>query len=134
MGTSRRRISSLVRKHNVAILAVLEPFQRENKMRLLARKLQFTNCMSNEQEEGKIWVFWREEFTVDWIGASNQAMHGIFTKGSGTMMISFIYAKCNALERRSLWLELESIMVSGVPWLVTGDFNIIKNDLEGRDG
>lgn len=65
---------------------------------------------------------------VDWVGASNQAMHGILTKGSNTVMISFEYAKCTTLERRSFWEELESITVNGVPWIITGDFKIIRND------
>ncbi|CAI9763286.1 unnamed protein product [Fraxinus pennsylvanica] len=65
---------------------------------------------------------------------SNQALHGVFTNGSNTMMISFVYAKCTALERRSLWEDLESITVNGLPWIVAGDFNIIRNDLERRGG
>lgn len=60
VGTSRRMISSLVRKHNVAILAVLEPFQSEGKMRLLARKLKFANCMSNEQKRARFGFFGRK--------------------------------------------------------------------------
>ncbi|XP_022883248.1 uncharacterized protein LOC111399999 [Olea europaea var. sylvestris] len=124
----------LVGKHNVAILAVLEPFQSESRMRMLARKLKFANCVSNEQEGGKIWIFWREEFVVDWVGASNQAIHDIFSKGSSTVIISFVYAKCSALERRLLWQELESIMLSSLPWIVAGDFNIIRNDSQRRGG
>ncbi|XP_022880831.1 uncharacterized protein LOC111398107 [Olea europaea var. sylvestris] len=103
-------------------------------MRMLARKLKFANCVSNEQEGGKIWIFWREEFVVDWVGASNQAIHGIFSKGSSTVIISFVYAKCSALERRLLWQELESIMVSNLPRIVAGNFNIIRNDSERKGG
>lgn len=48
VGTTRRRISKLVRKYKVAILAVLEPFQSEKRMRFLANKLKFANYRSNE--------------------------------------------------------------------------------------
>lgn len=46
------------------------------------------------------------------------------------VMISFIYAKCIALESRLLWREFERIMVSCLPWIVAGDFNIVRNDSE----
>lgn len=41
------------------------------------------------------------------------------------MLISFIYAKCQYGERRSLGNELLSFNLGNGPWMVLGDFNII---------
>ncbi|CAI9755487.1 unnamed protein product [Fraxinus pennsylvanica] len=134
VGTSQGRIGKLVKKHNVTILGIAEPFHREDKMKVLAQKIKLPNFISNEKEGGKLWVFWSEDYKVDWVHFSNQALHGVFRKGEYKMLVSFIYAKCNALDRRTLWQELERIRMIGFPWVVSGDFNIIRNDTERIGG
>lgn len=41
-------------------------------------------------------------------------------------LCTFIYAKCNHIDRRSIWADLVTIssFVSG-PWLIGGDFNVV---------
>lgn len=45
-----------------------------------------------------------------------------------------VYAKCSQLKRKMLWENLEAIDTSSLPWILCGDFNIIKDDLERRGG
>lgn len=97
-------------------------------MKLLACKIKLPNFISDEKEGGKLWVFWSDDYKVEWVHLSDQALHGIFIKGEYKMLVSFIYAKCNVSERRKLWQELENVRVIGLPWVVSGDFNIIRND------
>ncbi|XP_022869153.1 uncharacterized protein LOC111388629 [Olea europaea var. sylvestris] len=134
VGTSKGRIGKLVRKLNVEILGIAKPFLGEEKMKLLACKIKLPNFISNEKTRGKLWIFWSEDYKVDWVHFSDQALHGVFMKGEYKMLVSFIYAKCNALERRKLWQELENVRVSGLPWVVSSDFNIIRNDFERVGG
>lgn len=65
IGTSKGRLGKLVRKHNVAILAVAEPFHNEGQMQVLAKKINLNGCFANEKEGGKIWIFWRDDFQMD---------------------------------------------------------------------
>ncbi|KAG2693811.1 hypothetical protein I3760_08G113100 [Carya illinoinensis] len=44
------------------------------------------------------------------------------------------HAKCNQDERKDLWDHLCSILGVGVPWMVLGDFNIIRVDDERIGG
>ncbi|CAI9775524.1 unnamed protein product [Fraxinus pennsylvanica] len=134
MGTSKCRLRKLVRKHNIAILAVAEPFHSERHVQSFAKKIKLAGCITNEKEGGKIWVFWREDLQMEWIGASSQTIHGIVTKGVHSVVLTFVYAKCSALKKRSLWTELEGLCVVGLPWLVSGDFNTIWNDAERMRG
>ncbi|XP_022880648.1 uncharacterized protein LOC111397916 [Olea europaea var. sylvestris] len=72
--------------------------------------------------------FWSDDYKVEWVHLSDQALHGIFMKGEYKMLVSFIYAKYNVSERRKLWQELENVRVIGLLWVVSGNFNIIRND------
>ncbi|KAF5464514.1 hypothetical protein F2P56_014587 [Juglans regia] len=50
------------------------------------------------------------------------------------MIVSAVYAKCMYLERRSLWSDLVSFGSLALPWILLGDFNIIRHDGERRGG
>lgn len=51
------------------------------------------------------------------------------------IVITSIYATCNALERLELWDELERLAEEvDVPWIVEGDFNVILDQLEKLGG
>ncbi|KAF5468557.1 hypothetical protein F2P56_012700 [Juglans regia] len=50
------------------------------------------------------------------------------------MIVSVVYAKCMYLDRRSLWSDLVSFGSLALPWLLLGDFNIIRHDGERRGG
>ncbi|KAJ0081173.1 hypothetical protein Patl1_12355 [Pistacia atlantica] len=65
---------------------------------------------------------------------SNAAFEGIFRFGEEKLYISFIYAKCNSIEHRDLWQSLELVDSNESPWLMVGDFNIIREDSERVGG
>ncbi|KAG5575878.1 hypothetical protein H5410_056012 [Solanum commersonii] len=51
------------------------------------------------------------------------------------VLITTVYARCDALERLELWKELELVAEDNtLPWLVGGDFNVILNDEEKQGG
>lgn len=50
------------------------------------------------------------------------------------LILTFVYAKCNKVDRRALWADLEGVVPSNIPWIVSGDFNIIRLDSERRRG
>ncbi|XP_042966737.1 uncharacterized protein LOC122300279 [Carya illinoinensis] len=52
----------------------------------------------------------------------------------GYKYVTLVYAKCNYQERRRLWSALEDTNTNNLPWIVVGDFNIIRYDYERRGG
>ncbi|XP_059281333.1 uncharacterized protein LOC132035027 [Lycium ferocissimum] len=51
------------------------------------------------------------------------------------MVVSLVYAKCSQEERMELWPSLEDIATTMVvPWLISGDFNVITSDEEKYGG
>ncbi|XP_073037146.1 uncharacterized protein [Primulina eburnea] len=47
-----------------------------------------------------------------------------------TVFCSFVYAKCDYIERRQLWTSLLQVKPDQGPWLVGGDFNVVRNSSE----
>ncbi|XP_073029257.1 uncharacterized protein [Primulina eburnea] len=47
-----------------------------------------------------------------------------------TVFCSFVYAKCDYIERRQLWTSLLQVKPDHGPWLVGGDFNVVRNSSE----
>lgn len=68
--------------------------------------------------------------SFDLIFMSAQMITGWFQSGDAKFLITFVYTKCRQVDRRSLWQDLEEVQVGDFPWLVTGDFNIIREDGE----
>ncbi|KAF5468656.1 hypothetical protein F2P56_012795 [Juglans regia] len=79
----------------------------------------------------KLWVFWDAEIQVDVLGVSNQQISLLL---NSSVVVSFVYAKCRYLERRNLWAELLQFCSLSLPWIVIGDFNVIREDGERRGG
>ncbi|KAF8405073.1 hypothetical protein HHK36_009970 [Tetracentron sinense] len=83
---------------------------------------------------GKLWLFWKENTAFDVVCKMNQMITGWFSFSDSKLLVTFIYAKCNQVERRELWQSLEDLNIGVCPWLVAGDFNIIRNDDERIGG
>lgn len=49
-------------------------------------------------------------------------------------LYTFVYAKCSCMECRRLWSVLMDANIHSRLWVVTGDFNIIRNDNEEGGG
>ncbi|XP_040990989.1 uncharacterized protein LOC121238224 [Juglans microcarpa x Juglans regia] len=134
LATSRKRLKSLLKKHRVGIVEILEPFQDAGRMNRLASYLEFPKFCSNESLGGKVWIFWKEIYDFGVVHMSNQAVSGWLCLASYRIMVTFVYAKCSQIERRGLWEELENVQVNESPWLVVGDFNAIRSDAERIGG
>ncbi|KAJ0074622.1 hypothetical protein Patl1_37562 [Pistacia atlantica] len=134
LGSSRNRLKSLVKKFGVSIVGILEPFAKDDKMTRLAYLMGLPSFCSNAAFDGKIWIFWSDDYDWDVLSMTNQLISWIFRFGEEKLYISFIYAKCNSIERRDLWQSLELIDSNESSWLVVRDFNIIREDSERVGG
>ncbi|XP_042962702.1 uncharacterized protein LOC122296976 [Carya illinoinensis] len=134
LGTSKRRLRNLIRKYKPSVLVLFEPFAAEEVMVYWANVFGYPSYCANEAMGGKIWVLWIEELTFEMQGMSNQMISGCFSKGEDSINVVFVYAKCNPVERRLLWQEMEAMRDDRTPLLVVGDFNIIREDRERIGG
>ncbi|KAI9154057.1 hypothetical protein LWI28_020404 [Acer negundo] len=134
LGWSRRRLKSLVSKYNASPVAISEPFVEEARMPALGNLINFPHWCSNEVEGGKLWIFWRASGAFEILCCSAQMITGWFTLDNKRILVSFVYAKCSPVGRRGLWRDLEEVQVVEQPWVVVGDFNIIRNDSERIGG
>lgn len=50
------------------------------------------------------------------------------------MLISFVYAKCSKGERSALWEEMVELSTTRDPWLIGGDFSIVREATERLGG
>lgn len=128
LGRSRKRLKSLVKKHRATVVTILEPFHEESKMQWLASFLEFSKYCCNESSGGKVWLFWKDDYELEVLHMTDESLLGWFCLGINRVLVTFVYAKCTRLERHSLWGELESICIVESPWLVVGDFNVIRSD------
>ncbi|KAG7970202.1 hypothetical protein I3843_07G070600 [Carya illinoinensis] len=106
------------RKNNGSIVALFEPFAREDKLKRLVSSLGFDGYFCNEVEWGKIWILWRAPYDFEVASVSTQMIMGCLLLEGIRTLVSFMYAKCTQCRSNAH------------PWIVMGDFNIIREDRE----
>lgn len=119
----------------VGFIGIMEPMQKAKKLETYMRKIGMLQAFSNVSN--KIWVFIDEDHGVDIIIDMEQQMTLKFTnlETKKCVMVTFVYAKCNAIECIELWDNMYVIASEmSLPWLVGGDFNVIwdKEEKFGR--
>ncbi|TXG69366.1 hypothetical protein EZV62_004301 [Acer yangbiense] len=134
LGNSSGRLKSLIKKFNVDLFAISEPFAAKDRMVRLGNLLSYHHFISNEIQGGKLWIFWKDFNAFEVTLITTQMVSGWFVKEGQRILVSFVYAKCSYAERRELWRHLEENQVSDFPWVVLGDFNVIRRDAERIGG
>ncbi|XP_027151252.1 uncharacterized protein LOC113751439 [Coffea eugenioides] len=99
------------------------------------RQLQFDHAGSFVS--GKIWVFWGNMLSVDWVEYADQMVHSRVVLASGAAFcVTGVYAKCTRVGRRPLWEAMEEVaerVSTSGPWMAAGDFNVVSA-MEEREG
>ncbi|KAF5450314.1 hypothetical protein F2P56_030677 [Juglans regia] len=108
--------------------------QGEDKLQRLVSSLGFDGFYSNEGAGGKISILWRAPYDFEVVSVSTQMVTGWFVFDGTRTLVSFVYAKCTQLDRRELWEQLVGCRATEDPWIVMGDFNIIREDRERVGG
>lgn len=98
--------------------------------RLMTRHFSFSRVISNIT--GHIWVFLAEDVKAECVLDHIQFLH--FRVSAPFLPVdgfcSFVYAKCDYIERMELWDSLLQSKPEQGPWLVGGDFNVIRDAAE----
>jgi exonuclease III len=87
----------------------------------------------------RIWLLWKvEDISITVISTTSQYLHCSVSvlESKSDCYITFIYASNEGVDRRQLWLDMEDLqaMVDNSPWLLAGDFNVIKAPAEKFGG
>nr|XP_016491561.1 PREDICTED: uncharacterized protein LOC107811191 [Nicotiana tabacum] len=113
----------------------MEPFQKKGLIDRYRRRLNMKIAYANIN--GQIWLFF--DVVVEWELVENteqQVTVRVFHHDLGQhMMMTFVYAKCSAIERLELWDHLYYLASDmELPWLVGGDFNVVLHEDEKLGG
>ncbi|XP_073153202.1 uncharacterized protein [Henckelia pumila] len=98
--------------------------------RFMTHRLGFQRVLSNVS--GHIWVFLADDVKAECVLDHAQFLH---LRVSASFLpthvfCSFVYAKCDYILHRDLWASLLQIKPVGGPWLVGGDFNVVRDASE----
>ncbi|XP_035544614.1 uncharacterized protein LOC118348003 [Juglans regia] len=107
---------------------------QQDKLQRLVSSLGFDGFYSNEGAGGKIWILWIAPYDFEVVSVSTQMVTGWFVLDGTRTLVSFVYMKCTQLDQRELWEQLVGCRAAGDPWIVMGDFNIIREDRERVGG
>ena len=130
----QKEVSSLIRKHSISLLGLNETRTQSSKHLSIIHAIcpswrYFTNYSSNPS--GRIWIMWDPSLLdVQILASSDQVIHiqAQDIQNQSTMMVSFIYGYNDYILHRELWASIRSFSytIGTDPWLVLGDFNIVR--------
>lgn len=108
LGTSKRRLKSLIIKKDINICVIAEPFVGHNRMAATGSFLNLNYFCSNESMGGKLWIFGKELNEFQMVFCTSQTISGWLSWANQKLLITFVYAKCSYTEKRGLWEKLEN--------------------------
>ncbi|KAL2224589.1 UNVERIFIED_CONTAM: hypothetical protein Sindi_3044900 [Sesamum indicum] len=89
----------------------------------------------------RIWIAWDENIVdVHILDSADQFIHCRVTNmaDNESVIITVVYGASEVIDRRNLWTALETLsqQCSDIPWMVGGDFNVVRdlNEVSGISG
>ncbi|XP_061339719.1 uncharacterized protein LOC133286328 [Gastrolobium bilobum] len=134
-----RTLKSIVVKHKVCMVGLMETRTDRSKCKKLLKKINFDKMIIEEANgfSGGIWVFWDSvRAEVQAIQQTNQYIHMKVTLvDSLSFLCTAVYGSPHEGNRHLMWEDL--IQLSSLihePWIMAGDFNDIKASSEKNGG
>ncbi|XP_010243665.1 PREDICTED: uncharacterized protein LOC104587667 [Nelumbo nucifera] len=115
----------LCKLYKLGVVAVSEPMIGDDRLSQISKRLNMTGFMVNISS--KIVLFWNSLFSVQLIKDCDQILSvKVTTTTNESFALSVVYAKCDRMERMSLW-DIIWNLASRIskPWLLARDFNVI---------
>ncbi|XP_075108929.1 uncharacterized protein LOC142180761 [Nicotiana tabacum] len=125
----QKELKNFLQKNKIDILGCLETRVKEKKAKKIlykAAKDWGYCCNYTKAENGRIWVLWKTNLSVNIVQVHEQFIHYKVSDSviGYQIMLTVVYARNKLQERTSLWCDLQ--LVGGqvqIPWLISGDFN-----------
>lgn len=121
-------------------MGILETKVRERNFNRLASSMMLgwaSLANYGSDPSGPIWVLWNPaSVSVSLVGSSYQVLHCLVKVLSTSMefLVSFTYVSNFSEERHLPWHDLRHFNTSGNPWVLLGDFNIIRSSGDKSGG
>ncbi|KAK1316156.1 hypothetical protein QJS10_CPA05g01918 [Acorus calamus] len=131
-------LSRFLKTHNPAIVSLLETKLDTTSLQALEKKLNFLNS-SFLSSDGRICILWNKDLVdVTVVGHSTQHVHcKVLCKKTQLILHSTtVYASNIFSEHLMLWRTLCSLSsgLNASPWVVGGDFNVVRFSSEKVGG
>lgn len=94
------RLKQMIISEKFPIIALSEPFYKEEKIDKYKRILGYHNSFSNSNSQ--IWICWDSTLDCQITDSDEQQVSCSINLNSNSMMITFIYAKCDENLREGL--------------------------------
>ncbi|XP_075084813.1 uncharacterized protein LOC142168055 [Nicotiana tabacum] len=123
------------RQYHFEFIGFMEPMQQARKLERYRMKIGFAQAIANVSN--KIWAFIDEVFevTILYDMVQQLTLRLFHTETHVELILTMVYAKCDAIERIELWDSLYAMARDmTVPCLVGGDFNVIWDEEETFGG
>jgi exonuclease III len=138
MPLKQREVVKMVRRFKVSILCLVETrVKQENCLRIKAAMLPSWGLIHNysSHQLGRIWVCWDPNvFSVMAVYINEQLITCRVSSASNneSWMLSTVYGATQGPDRRKLLqaLSFAKGLTHGYPWLIGGDFNVIRSPHE----
>ena len=128
------RLINLRKIHNLAMIAILEPFSNSTQLDFYRMKIGMDYGHSNPNN--KIWLFWSNEVVCKILDSDQQQItcEVKHEKCSESFLMTYVYAKCRDQLRKPLWDSMLKWSATVHPWCILGDFNVISSAQEKLGG
>ncbi|XP_019233788.1 PREDICTED: uncharacterized protein LOC109214330 [Nicotiana attenuata] len=126
------RLKQIIRLQNLPFIAISEHFHKVDHLDKFRSMLGYDNAHANIKSQ--MWTFWNNELNCNVVEDSDQQVTCIIEWMGTNILVTSVYAKCDAGLREHLWNNLRDISLNyKLPWYITGDFNCII-DLSEKQG
>ncbi|XP_077216019.1 uncharacterized protein LOC143850679 [Tasmannia lanceolata] len=130
--TKRGVARDLIASENLEIICLLETKAKKDDLLPFIQEIcPDWNAVTNYSHviKGRIWVAWNPHYiNFTPLGDSDQHIHGtvLHLQSQTSCFLTAVYASNFGIHRRTLWDNLNSLKPPNSPWLIIGDFNIIR--------
>lgn len=127
------RLEQFIILQKPSFIAICEPFNKADKLVKFRNMLGFANAYSNSNSQ--IWIFWDDFLDCRVVEENEQQVTCIINWMGISILVSSVYAKCDAALREKLWDSLRDTADKyNLPWYIAGDFNCIVDLSEKKGG
>lgn len=123
-------LKQFISEYQIELVVILEVKNENSKLPNLAKCINMQHFFHGGNTNSKIWFLWSKNINCSNFVCSGQSITSDVVCGKERIRLSAIYASCDLSERRVLWNHIKQIEDNTVPWLISGDFNIINSTEE----
>ncbi|XP_070054818.1 uncharacterized protein LOC142179966 [Nicotiana tabacum] len=129
------RLITMHRRHHFEFIGNLEPMQQARKMERYRKRIGLATTVVNVFNKIRAFIDEVYDVTIVYNMVQQLTLRLFHIETHVELMLTLVYAKCDAIERIELWDSLYAMTQDMIVlWLVGGDFNVIWDEEEKFGG